>query len=390
MVNLLQIILCQELELWLNEPRFEVNWLRQQIVPCHDREPSYLSTDTSGINAMLNHEDVSEYLKIGTNGLEARCDASSFESVRCTFEAVDGVWFYEALILTAGVMQIGFATKQSRFCNHEGYGIGDDEYSLAYDGCRQLLWHNAQFEKHEHKPWNAGDYLGCLLDIPGCFVQFYLNGQPLQNPHRKFMERRMTNFDSGIFAAASFMSFQQCRFNFGHHPFRYPPLNIEFKTFNEYGVLTEEQKTILPRRAKMELISNMIISDENCHICYTDSMDTVLEPCGHGAICFHCSNQIRQCPLCRVDISGRVRIAKKQSVISLERSFTYLMGMNSNEPISTMEHTIDETNFLAAISHYRIVISTKYGEITIAIFITQIFSWEITGPEEAARNCNEI
>lgn len=132
------------------------------------------------------------------------------------------------------------------------------------------------------------------------------------------------------------------------------------------------------RRAKMELISNMIISDENCHICYTDSMDTVLEPCGHGfffhlqrisgfkwlistksnneeqsikciykdwfffasyffsAICFHCSNQIRQCPLCRVDISGRVRIAKKQSVISLERSFTYLMGMNSNEPISTM------------------------------------------------------
>ena len=36
--------------------------------------------DTSHINMMLNSNDVSEYLKIGPNGLEARCDASSFES----------------------------------------------------------------------------------------------------------------------------------------------------------------------------------------------------------------------------------------------------------------------------------------------------------------------
>lgn len=39
-----------------------------------------------GINAMLNGNDVSEYLKISPNGLEARGDASSFESVRSTFE----------------------------------------------------------------------------------------------------------------------------------------------------------------------------------------------------------------------------------------------------------------------------------------------------------------
>lgn len=29
--------------------------------------------------------------------------------------------------------------------------------------------------------------------------------------------------------------------------FRYPPSSIEFKTFNDYGCLSEEQKTILPR-----------------------------------------------------------------------------------------------------------------------------------------------
>ena len=32
------------------------------------------------INLMLHSNDVSEYLKIGPSGLQARCDASSFES----------------------------------------------------------------------------------------------------------------------------------------------------------------------------------------------------------------------------------------------------------------------------------------------------------------------
>ncbi|VDN25685.1 unnamed protein product, partial [Gongylonema pulchrum] len=83
-----------------------------------NRTLSYETVDVRRINAMLNHEDASEYLKITPDGLEARCDVSSFESVRCTFEATEGVWFYEALILTPGVMQIGFATKHSRFLNH--------------------------------------------------------------------------------------------------------------------------------------------------------------------------------------------------------------------------------------------------------------------------------
>lgn len=313
------------LESWLNDQSIERDWLKQQVAFCaqwsldnifvtDSRELSYLRCDVSNINAMLNHEDVSEYLKIGSNGLEARCDVSSFESVRCTFEATEGVWFYEALILTPGVMQIGFATKQSRFCNHEGYGIGDDECSLAYDGCRQLLWHNAQCQKHEHEPWKAGDYLGCLLDIPGKYVQFYLNGRSLQQPHRAFIERRSDDAESGFFAAASFMSFQQCRFNFGHKPFKYPPSRPAFKTFNECGSLTPEQKTILPRRRKMELLSQVSIPDDSCHLCYSNPIDTVLKPCGHGGICFTCSEQVELCPLCRMTIFERVHTIQRYSL----------------------------------------------------------------------------
>lgn len=75
----------------------------------------------SHINAMLNTSDVSEYLKISPDGLEARCDAYSFESVRCTAQADSGIWYYEVLIITPGVMQIGWATKNSNFLNHVSF-----------------------------------------------------------------------------------------------------------------------------------------------------------------------------------------------------------------------------------------------------------------------------
>lgn len=39
-------------------------------VVCEKREFSYRKRDVTNINAMLNHEDVSEYLKIGSDGLE--------------------------------------------------------------------------------------------------------------------------------------------------------------------------------------------------------------------------------------------------------------------------------------------------------------------------------
>lgn len=82
------------------------------------RKYTYETVDMSGINAMLNTSDVSEYLKISPDGLEARCDAYSFESVRCTAQADIGVWYYEVTVITPGVMQIGWATKNSNFLNH--------------------------------------------------------------------------------------------------------------------------------------------------------------------------------------------------------------------------------------------------------------------------------
>ncbi|RXG52170.1 RING finger and SPRY domain-containing protein 1, partial [Armadillidium vulgare] len=221
---------------------FCAQWCLDNLFICEDRCYSYEKIDTTNLNAMLNSNDVTEYLKISPDGLQARCDASSFESVRCTFQVDRGVWYYEASIVTAGVMQIGWATKDSKFLNHEGFGIGDDEFSVAYDGCRQLIWHNAQSVKHSQPCWKPGDVLGLLLDINNSKVVFYLNGVPLQ-PKVKIFEHAT----KGFFAAASFMSFQQCEFNFGWKSFAFPPEGIKFMSFNQVAFLDPSQKIILPR-----------------------------------------------------------------------------------------------------------------------------------------------
>jgi len=58
----------------------------------------------------------------------------------------------------------------------EGFGIGDDEFSVAYDGCRRLIWHNAGNEAQSQEGWCPGDILGCLLDLNKLEMMFYLNG----------------------------------------------------------------------------------------------------------------------------------------------------------------------------------------------------------------------
>ncbi|KAF8368289.1 hypothetical protein PRIPAC_86118 [Pristionchus pacificus] len=310
------------LERWMDDAVIMSNPVKMQVAFCaqwsldnifvnDSRTYSCMVTDVTPINAMLNHSDVSEYLKIGPDGLNARCDVSSFESVRCTFEVPQDrkdVWYYEAQILTSGVMQIGFATKKSRFLNHEGYGIGDDEHSIAYDGCRRLVWHAAKGHKHDARAWKAGDTIGCLLDLCNGRIVFSLNGSvDISDSSLSFFSRLSPS--DGIFAAASFMSFQQCIFNFGASPFRYPPRK-KFISFNEGGArLTQEEKTILPRRRRMELLARDPHIEDACTICCSRRADTITKPCMHGGLCHECSLQVEVCPFCRMPVEVRVSVA---------------------------------------------------------------------------------
>ncbi|XP_015606939.1 RING finger and SPRY domain-containing protein 1 [Cephus cinctus] len=294
-----------ELEKWATETHyvrrqvgFCAQWCLDNLFLMEGRKYSHDTVDMTGINVMLNTKDVSEYLKISPNGLEARCDAYSFESVRCTFQVDSGVWYYETLIITTGVMQIGWATKDSTFLNHEGYGIGDDEFSLAYDGCRRLIWHSARSEKYQERPcWKAGDVLGCLLDLKKLEIIFSLNGIPLKPCVQVFKTAK-----SGFFAAASFMSFQQCLFNFGNVPFKYPPTDREYQKFNDYATLNPEDKIVLPRHIYLDQLRKLSVREDSCTLCFDRKASVRLLPCDHRGFCPTCSKQLIECPMCRATI----------------------------------------------------------------------------------------
>ncbi|XP_065340282.1 RING finger and SPRY domain-containing protein 1-like isoform X2 [Cloeon dipterum] len=301
------------LEQWIGNPDyvkrqvgFCAQWCLDNLFLVEGRPFSFNCVDLSNINVMLNTKDVSEYLKISPNGLEARCDAFSFESVRCTFQVDEGIWYYEAEIVTPGVMQIGWATRDSTFLNHEGYGIGDDEFSLAYDGCRQLFWHNARCEAQSRQCWRPGDILGCLLDLEKPEICFYVNGQPLgSSTHVTSNNNVFKSARSGFFAAASFMSFQQCKFNFGSSAFKYPPVDRKFKSFNDHAHLDAEDKKILPRHIRLEQLRKLSVRDDSCTLCFDDYASVQLTPCGHRGFCGNCAKQLAECPMCRATIKEK-------------------------------------------------------------------------------------
>ena len=157
-------------------------------------------------NVMLDRRDATKHLQVGPSGLEARNDAATFESVRATCCARgSGQWYYEAILLTAGVLQIGWATRQCRYWADDGQGIGcahphtaaphpgsDDDHSFAYDGCRCLVWHEQQPRPAVKRSWRAGDVMGALLDLDAGRFSFTLNGANRTAP-RPFTRRRAGN-----------------------------------------------------------------------------------------------------------------------------------------------------------------------------------------------------
>lgn len=52
---------------------------------------------------------------------------------------------------------------------------------MSYDGCRRLIWYNADCERYPDRPcWKAGDILGCLLDLNKLEIIFSINGVRLR------------------------------------------------------------------------------------------------------------------------------------------------------------------------------------------------------------------
>jgi len=88
-----------------------------------------------------------------------------------------GKWYYEATLLTAGCLQIGWADSSFQgHCHAErGDGCGDGPSSWAYDGWRRYKWHGVATEWGAR--WSVGDVVGCCIDLDSETISFCLNGR---------------------------------------------------------------------------------------------------------------------------------------------------------------------------------------------------------------------
>lgn len=153
-----------------------------------------------------------------------------------------GKVMFEAVLQTDGVMQIGWCTNSFR-CKPRstgGEGVGDDPHSWAYDGHRQVLWHNGITSPHGlQAKWKAGSVVGATIDADKGTMHFYLDGVLLGDSAFTGVHHD----GRGFFPAASLMAHQQMQFVFSQ-PFHFP--------INGYSAIFRDEQTRLAE-AKSEL-----------------------------------------------------------------------------------------------------------------------------------------
>jgi Replication stress response SDE2 C-terminal/SPRY domain/Silencing defective 2 N-terminal ubiquitin domain len=115
----------------------------------------------------------------------------NFATVRAVGAGVvqrEGVWMFEVRLLTGGMAQVGWASATDFAADSaKGDGVGDDAASWGLDGSRGQLWHSGEVLAHDGDRstegggeggwrWEAGDFIGCVLDAGRGSVQFFRNG----------------------------------------------------------------------------------------------------------------------------------------------------------------------------------------------------------------------
>ncbi|CAG8445093.1 780_t:CDS:2 [Acaulospora colombiana] len=297
------------------------------------------SSINSNINVMLNPMDATAHWKISPHGLEIRNDNSTFESIRATMGVSSGRWFYEVLLLTNGIMQIGYATKRCMFGPEEGTGVGDDQVrsnielsivihvspafnnrmnnltlcSMDLHSMVAEMFFNSYLNQAngvsmpygETESWKPGDVVGVYMDIGLGFVRFYLNGKDLgESPLNAEQFRKLA--EHGLHPALSFTSYQQAVVNFGAEKFRYPPPS-PYQTLNSHGQLSFELRDSIKKRVwrasryrsmsmssywKQQLVDTEEDFDTQCSICFAMPPSIRLNPCNHDGFCVDCAKMM--------------------------------------------------------------------------------------------------
>ena len=115
--------------------------------------------------------------RIDLNNTVTMTQRSSFPTVCANLEDVclsSGKWYYEILIVEAGLAQFGWGDRDFEPNSESGDGTGDDEHSWAYDGHRTAKWHDGSTTWG--KSWSSGQVVGCAVDLDNRKMYFSLDG----------------------------------------------------------------------------------------------------------------------------------------------------------------------------------------------------------------------
>lgn len=107
-----------------------------------------LDRDSANGEYIFGHERVAEFADAssppiqemdGREMLALDIEAkSSFVSIKANTAVFRDCFYYEVMLLTDGLMQIGWASLNTSFTNSNG--VGDSPNSYAYDGYRVEKW----------------------------------------------------------------------------------------------------------------------------------------------------------------------------------------------------------------------------------------------------------
>jgi len=138
---------------------------------------------------------------------------SNFSTCCANTALSKGKWMYEVLLLSRGIMQLGWTTPKSFASFTTQEGVGDTEHSFAFDGKRIKKWNKGAVEYGEE--WNVGDVIGCAIDLDEGSITYYRNGTSLGTA----FENVKTGRDFAYFPAVSLSFEEHIRINFGDRPF---------------------------------------------------------------------------------------------------------------------------------------------------------------------------
>ncbi|KAI9291458.1 SPRY-domain-containing protein [Neoconidiobolus thromboides FSU 785] len=257
----------------------------------------------SGINCALDWCSSSSFIKFSEDLSQCRNDRIGFATTLGTTCITDGKWYFEVLLLSGGIMQVGWATQAAKFKPEDGVGIGDEEHSFGFDGLRNLNWYKGESTLYGINSWKSGDIIGVYIDLDKGSGYYTLNGKELGGTY--YFEPGDINLfceiEGGLKPGISLTSYQQVLVNFGNLPFRFSPIE-DYRLLSDYGQLTQTIK-MGPKYLNQKLQEDDKL-DDKCQICYLNEAGFQLLPCKHDGFCMECINQMDICPFCRINISS--------------------------------------------------------------------------------------